>query len=333
MVKQTIICVTCCADSFRLFGCIFYCICLISICCIYCAFSALTLLVGRQEGHPACKKLEWWGAGVIICLERGAGLHMAQLMPLPLAVSCFSKIQIGFSFLVPAHPGSTGQRAGKRVCVCVCSGMMCVCVWAGMVPEHAGSRAEGPVPRPPAADPQALSVLQGAVPRAHRPRGAPRHQAPGRDGAHRRQRRRDPRRADGRRAVVAAASRRRRRHAAGAADAERAVVRRAGGRGRAGAVGGRRGPGARGRRRSAERRGPAGEHAAPLRGLVPPLYRRAQPRQSPGNTTTTTTAGIVRQYCNNRKLQNTIRYDTRCYFNVRSKADMSHLNLPPGNDN
>jgi len=46
----------------------------------------LTLLVGRQEGHPACKKTEWWGAGVVICLERGADLHMAQLMPLPLTV-------------------------------------------------------------------------------------------------------------------------------------------------------------------------------------------------------------------------------------------------------
>jgi len=46
-------------------------------------------------------------------------LHMAQLMPLPLTVSCFSKIQIGFAFLVPAHPGSPGQRAVKRVCVCV----------------------------------------------------------------------------------------------------------------------------------------------------------------------------------------------------------------------
>jgi len=44
---------------------------------------------------------------------------MAQLMPLPLPVSCFSKIQIGFTFLVPAHPGSARQRAVKRVCVCV----------------------------------------------------------------------------------------------------------------------------------------------------------------------------------------------------------------------
>ena len=82
-------------------------------------FSALTLLVGRQEGHPACKKTEWWGAGVVICLERWADLHMAQLMPLPLTVSCFSKIQIGFTFLVPAHPDSLGKRAVKRVCVCL----------------------------------------------------------------------------------------------------------------------------------------------------------------------------------------------------------------------
>jgi len=48
------------------------------------AFSALTLLVGLQEGHPACKKLEWWGAGVVIHLELGADLHVAQLIPLPL---------------------------------------------------------------------------------------------------------------------------------------------------------------------------------------------------------------------------------------------------------
>ena len=57
---------------------------------------------------------------MVICLERGAGLHMAQLMPLPLTVSCFSKIQIGFTCLVPAHLGSPGQRAVKGVCVCVC---------------------------------------------------------------------------------------------------------------------------------------------------------------------------------------------------------------------
>ena len=71
------------------------------------AFSALTPLVGRQEGHPACKKTEWCGAGMVICLERGADLHTAQLMPLALkCFSCFSKIQIGFTLLVLAQPGN-----------------------------------------------------------------------------------------------------------------------------------------------------------------------------------------------------------------------------------
>jgi len=57
---------------------------------------------------------------VVVCLERGTDLHMAQLMPLPLTVSCSSKIQIGFTFLVPAHLRSSGQRAVNRVCVYVC---------------------------------------------------------------------------------------------------------------------------------------------------------------------------------------------------------------------
>jgi len=55
---------------------------------------------------------------MVICLERGADLHMAQLMPQPLTVSCFSKVQIGFTFLVPAHPGSPKKRVIKQVCVC-----------------------------------------------------------------------------------------------------------------------------------------------------------------------------------------------------------------------
>jgi len=63
---------------------------------------------------------------MVICLERDADLHTAQLMPLPLTVSCFSKIQIGFTFLVPAHLGSHGQRAVKRVCVCGPSVGACV---------------------------------------------------------------------------------------------------------------------------------------------------------------------------------------------------------------
>jgi len=73
------------------------------------AFSALSLLVGGRK-HPACKKRLvgcWRGA------ERGADLHMAQLMPLPLTVSCSSKIQIGFTFLAPAYPGCPGKEAVK----------------------------------------------------------------------------------------------------------------------------------------------------------------------------------------------------------------------------
>ena len=76
------------------------------------------LLVGRQEGHAACKKVEWCGAGMVISLEQGADFHMAQLMPLALTVSCFSKIQLGLTFLVPALPGSPGKRIVKWVCVC-----------------------------------------------------------------------------------------------------------------------------------------------------------------------------------------------------------------------
>jgi len=91
--------------------------------------SALTLLVGRQEGHPAYKKTEWWGSGVVICLERGADLHMAQLMPLPLTFSCFSKIQIGFTFLVLAHP-VVPEKGPLNGCVCVCVTHLSVNIWA-----------------------------------------------------------------------------------------------------------------------------------------------------------------------------------------------------------
>jgi len=69
-------------------------------------------LGGRKGIRPV--KTEWWGAGVVIGLAQCADLHMAQLMPLlPLTVSCFSKIQIGFTFLVPANLGSPGQRTIK----------------------------------------------------------------------------------------------------------------------------------------------------------------------------------------------------------------------------
>jgi len=75
------------------------------------AFSALTLLVGRQEGHAACKKLS---GGVLAWLSVWSEVQtciMAQLMALPLTVSCFCKIQIGFTFLVSAHPGSPGKKS------------------------------------------------------------------------------------------------------------------------------------------------------------------------------------------------------------------------------
>ena len=92
---------------------------------VYAYVSALTLLVGRQEGHPACKKTEWWGAGMVICLERSADLHTAQLMPLPLTISCFSKIQIGFTFLVPAPGASTPYKRWSKCNVKKIGGGFC----------------------------------------------------------------------------------------------------------------------------------------------------------------------------------------------------------------
>ena len=81
-------------------------------------FSATSLLLQNYSTlWHIPHRAEWWGTGVVICLELGADLHMAQLMPLPLPISCFIKIQIGYTFLVPAHPGSPGKRAVKWVCV------------------------------------------------------------------------------------------------------------------------------------------------------------------------------------------------------------------------
>ena len=95
--------------------------------CLQC-FDAVGWAAGRAYG---LKKTEWWGAGMVICLERDADLHMAQLMPLPRTASCFGKIQIGFTFLVSAQLGNPGKRAVKRVCVCVC---MCdFCIFLGVL--------------------------------------------------------------------------------------------------------------------------------------------------------------------------------------------------------
>jgi len=62
--------------------------------CLQC-FVAVGGVAGRASG---LLKTEWWGAGMVVCLERGADLHMAQLMPLSLPLSCFNKIQIGLPF-------------------------------------------------------------------------------------------------------------------------------------------------------------------------------------------------------------------------------------------
>jgi len=82
------------------------------------AFCALTLLVGRQEGHPTCKKLEWWGAGVVICLERDADLHMAQLMPLLslCLASVKSRLVLPFWYRLTRVVLDKGTL---NVCVCV----------------------------------------------------------------------------------------------------------------------------------------------------------------------------------------------------------------------
>jgi len=88
--------------------------------------SALTLLVGQQEGHPACKKLSvgcWHD-----CLGRGADLHIAQQMPLPLTISCSSKSRLVLTFLVLPFwylltrvVTDKFQKSSKMVvCVCVC---------------------------------------------------------------------------------------------------------------------------------------------------------------------------------------------------------------------
>jgi len=80
-------------EFFYLFVCLSLCL------FVYFAFSALTLLVRWQEGHPACKKTEWWDAGMVMCLGQGADLHMAQQMPLPLTISCSSKSILVLTFI------------------------------------------------------------------------------------------------------------------------------------------------------------------------------------------------------------------------------------------
>jgi len=87
--------------------------------------------LGGRKGIRPVKK-QSGGLLALLSVELGADLHMAQLMPLPLTVSCFNKIQIVFTFLVPADPSSPGKRAVKRVCVYVC---LCCSVFQ-FLPEY-----------------------------------------------------------------------------------------------------------------------------------------------------------------------------------------------------
>jgi len=99
----------------------------VSLLCVqFCTRCAVVLwpsdAVGWAAGRASgLQKTEWWSAGVVICLERGADLHMAQLMPLPLTVSCFSKIKsrlilpfwYRLTWVVP-------DKGPLNRCVCVC---------------------------------------------------------------------------------------------------------------------------------------------------------------------------------------------------------------------
>ena len=102
----------------------------LSVGCVRVAFSALMLLVGRQEGRPDCKKTERWGAGVVICLERGADLHMAQLMPQAthcLLLSVKSRLVLRFWYRLTRVVPDRGPLNGRvRVCVYVCVCVGCV---------------------------------------------------------------------------------------------------------------------------------------------------------------------------------------------------------------
>jgi len=99
-------------------------------------FSALTLLVGQQEGHPACKN--WWGAGMVICLKRDADLHMTQLMPLSLA-SVKSRLVLPFwywlTWVVPEKGPLNSVRVCVRACVRACVREYC----ANIAPLAAGN--------------------------------------------------------------------------------------------------------------------------------------------------------------------------------------------------
>ena len=90
-------------------------------------FNTVTWAAGRASG---LYKTEWWGAGIFICLKRIADLQMAQLMPLPLTVSCFSK-------MVPAHPGSPENGPWSRCVYVSATGLFLKCFSEFPVFRHA----------------------------------------------------------------------------------------------------------------------------------------------------------------------------------------------------
>jgi len=98
------------------------------------AFSALTLLVGHQEEHPDCK-IEWWCVGMVIGMEWGACLHMAEPMPLPSKTSlslALLKSRMVFTFLVPAEPGCPGKEAINRCFIFVIQSQLHIVMNTGL---------------------------------------------------------------------------------------------------------------------------------------------------------------------------------------------------------
>jgi len=82
------------------------------------------LLVGRQEGHPACKKTEWWDAVVVMCLGQGADLHMTKLMPLPLTISCSTESRLVLPFWCQLTWVVLDKiQEGRIMVLCVCEMM------------------------------------------------------------------------------------------------------------------------------------------------------------------------------------------------------------------
>jgi len=99
-----------------------YTICVYMYVCMYVFVIPSVLwrrwLGGRKVIRPV--KTEWWGAGVVICLERDADLHMAQLMPLPLTVSCFRLVLPFWSRLTWVGPEKGPLNRCVYVCICCC---------------------------------------------------------------------------------------------------------------------------------------------------------------------------------------------------------------------